>query len=251
MNNIISQEVNKKILNLWSNNYDNDSDALMPLLYHTIYTDSILFIGLNPSWNVSHIRKRLQNIDKDFGILTDNEITEYFKWKNRSSDRFDKAKLEHKEAEKNYSYFTKFQTITDDINEKFQCDEKWQHIDLFYNRITNQNELSNIVYFDSNKNILNNFGKAQLDITYNLIFQINPKIIVIQNVLACNLFNEYFFSINGYVRDTYKGYHTIELNGRKVPVFMSGMFSGQRALDRYTYDRLVWHIIRAYNDYYI
>jgi hypothetical protein len=42
-----------------------------------------------------------------------------------------------------------------------------------------------------------------------------------------------------------KGFHWYTGMEKEVPVFFTSMLSGQRALDRRSYERLVWHIKRA------
>ncbi|MEY3784343.1 MAG: hypothetical protein RLZZ230_665 [Candidatus Parcubacteria bacterium] len=47
------------------------------------------------------------------------------------------------------------------------------------------------------------------------------------------------------VWDKKKGFHCYTGMEKKVPVFFTSMLSGQRALDRWSYERLVWHIKQA------
>lgn len=45
--------------------------------------------------------------------------------------------------------------------------------------------------------------------------------------------------------DLESGYHNLVLGSLKIPLFFSGMLTGQRALDNGSFERLKWHIKKA------
>jgi hypothetical protein len=42
-----------------------------------------------------------------------------------------------------------------------------------------------------------------------------------------------------------RGFHWLTKSGKRIPVFFLSMLSGQRSLDRWSYERLIWHIKQA------
>lgn len=87
----------------------------------------------------------------------------------------------------------------------------------------------------------NSFGKKQIEIVWYALKNINPKIIVVANALVSKIMQSYFKDyLSTFHEDM--GFHTIKINDRNVPIFFSGMLTGQRALDNHTYKRLKWHI---------
>ncbi len=73
---------------------------------------------------------------------------------------------------------------------------------------------------------------------------VNPKLIVVLNAGASNIFREMYI-INPFPSPSFdkkKGAEIISINSRNVPVIFSGMLSGQRALDIGSRVSLQWHI---------
>ncbi len=67
-----------------------------------------------------------------------------------------------------------------------------------------------------------------------------PKIIVVANALTSDIMNNTkFFKIN---KENFNsnGYHVITINNREIPIFFTSMLTQQRALDKYSRERLIW-----------
>lgn len=163
--------------------------------------NSILFIGINPSFDV----KKNKHFESFFYDIHQNDSHRYFK---------------------------KFK----DIGEKTKT--QWSHFDLLFLRETNQNNIKHI-YSDA---LGKEFFKKQLMISKDVIENSKPKMIIISNALARDLFLdeckfETFF-------DHKIGTHRIINNSKldSTPVFLTSMLTGQRALDNGSYERLIWHI---------
>jgi hypothetical protein len=236
----VADYCNNSILELWSQYLNSNSTELIPLLYNNIERNCILFVGLNPSFNKHAIKKRINEVN-----LEDHELVKLFQWKNYNKDIYYKAIKDNEQAVKKYHYYDKFKeiAITD-------LSEAWQHIDLFYFRETRQSNISNKIFTNKKVGILNQFADRQIQLTWNVIKMIDPKIIVVQNILASKIFKKRFkHNINNYenIINSDEGYETIKINNSFIPIFFSGMLTGQRALDTYSYFRLRWHIKKAYN----
>ena len=163
---------------------------------------SILFIGINPSYSEDKTKER---------------------------NSFFYSNHQQKEV---YQYFKKFQ----DISQKSNLE--WSHLDLLYIRQTDQKIVKKIFLDPLGKEFLD----KQLAISKCIIEKSKPKIIVVSNAYArdlflgeCNFQTQFDENIG-----THKIINNIHL--KNTPVFFTSMLTGQRALDNGSYERLVWHI---------
>ena len=133
-----------------------------------------------------------------------------------------------------HPYFKKFEDIA------HNCNINWTHLDLLYFRETHQNYIQEILSMENGVS----FIWEQLMISDKLIKKCEPKIIVVCNTQARtflgkdknndqNKWLDYNFDFNDNL-GTYLW--------NNIPVFFSGMLSGQRALDIGSFERLKWHI---------
>lgn len=169
----------------------------------TLVTNSILFIGINPS---------------------------------SGDDQKDYDSYELSQVDNKHQYFKKMEDIA-----KF-CNISWTHLDLLYFRETNQNTIYEIL----NKENGVAYIWEQLQITDKLIRAASAKVIVVSNALAGTFLGKEQDKV--LKKNVWLGYDFIfdEILGtyrwNNIPVFFSGMLSGQRALDKGSYERLRWHI---------
>jgi hypothetical protein len=232
----MEEDINKKIINLWTENTQKYPEAtkFWPLLIPELKENSILFIGINPGFKDSYFEK--------FGVSQKD-----FLFSNKNFDikqeieRESKAKLQGS-IEHYATYFNPFEKIAQEVG------EKWEHIDLFFIRDTSQNKLRELVDYEAidESVILNDFASKQLDLSLSLLQKIKPKAIIVQNALASKILASKI-SIDASEFDN-RGYDFINLNNRKVPIFFSGMLSGPHSLDSGSFRRLVWQIKQALRD---
>ena len=151
-----------------------------------------------------------------------------------SSNHIELDSYELFQDDNNHQYFKKFEDIS-----KY-CKTPWTHLDLFYFRDTDQKTIYNILEQENGVK----FIWEQLQITKKLIDLCNPKVIVVSNALAGtflgkdkiedrNKWLDYDLKFDNEL-GTYKS--------NNIPVFFSSMLTGQRALDRGSFERLRWHI---------
>lgn len=119
--------------------------------------------------------------------------------------------------------------------------------DLFYIRETSQEKLKQVIFSKDGK--LSVFAQEQLKITKDILEEIQPKVIVIVNALASRIFKgeEFKTPFTAQFNEQFGCYST-EIGGRTIPVFLSSMLSGQRALDRFSKERLRWHLQKVLKD---
>ena len=164
--------------------------------------DSILFIGINPSFD----EKKNKHFKSFFYDVHKSEVL--------------------------HSYFRKFEDIATKTN------MQWSHFDLLFLRETNQNNIKQM----HNDMLGREFLNEQLKISKTVIETSQPKIIVISNAFARDLFlheckfETYFDDTIG----THRIINNTQLEG--IPVFFTSMLTGQRALDNGSYERLIWHL---------
>lgn len=190
-----------------------------PLLPKTVSVNCIMFIGVNPSFTKG-------------SIIPENEQDIAFYETSRDN------------VTKDIPYFEKMNEIA------AYCNAEWTHLDLFFVRETKQSIIENL----TKTNI--DFLTDQLDISFDIIKRANPKIIIVSNALATEFFGklkakhkglnkiwrgyDLFFEGDNSTFNNEIGTYEIKMNNRKIPVLLSGMLSGQRALDIGTLERLKW-----------
>ena len=229
-------QINRRILKLWASNSALKGDARVPLLYPKLKKSAILFVGLNPSFSLKGFKAIL---GEDFSEKKIEELYSWDKWNNGKIDeilKYERAAKGENGNNKCYSYFTKFKKIA--AHAKLE----WEHVDLFIDRNTNQNDVRKLI-FDKKKT---KFYEDQFILSLSLINDLSPRVIVIANALASHIMREKCDDIIKYVEE--KGYHKIKINSEYVPIFFSSMLTGARALDNYSYDRLKWHIKYVLNN---
>lgn len=229
-----NREVNQKIINLWNSYFANDTDVYAPLLYDTFATNSLLFVGMNPSFSARGFKtifkgSQYEGLDSDF-----------FKWSNvsKSEENIERCMDIDKHAYTNYPlYFGRPIEMAKAVN------LPWDHIDLFLYRETSQTSFMKRIH-EGKK--LNKFALDQLEIFRDVLAAVHPKCVVVSNAFGSQIVREYLKDKLEW--DDKRGFHWYQRNGEKVPMFFSSMLSGQRSLDRWSYERLVWHVRQAVNN---
>lgn len=220
---MINGRVNRQILEIWNNwnkYFPGENPQIGPLFFDNFKKNCILFIGLNPSFSQKaskriykwRMRKKLGEVE----------------WVNQCVNA-DKYHVEK------HPYFHQFRKFAREIN------MEWEHIDLFFYKETSQKTFRKVIYENGE---LTQFANDQLKISLELIKSINPRVIIVANALASEIIREKLDQDIGKL-DKRKGFHTFPLSRRRVPIFFSSMWTGQRALDRWSLERLKWHIRKS------
>jgi hypothetical protein len=226
----IEKEYRERILKIWEEIPDNLINGFdyrkFPIAPKYVKKDSLLFIGINPSFRNG---AEILETEKPIGFYELNTSIEKI----------------------NIPYFEKFKDIAS------YCKTDWTHLDLFFIRESKQKLIDNLT-FDKIP-----FLSKQLDISFEIIENAQPKLIVVPNALASEFFgkmkkrhyafdkiwkgHEFFFEDNECCNkkrtfDDSIGTYRIFIGGKSVPILFSSMLSGQRALDIGSYERLKWQI---------
>ena len=229
----IESDYKKNVLEIWDKygslstlTEPNKEYRQSPLLPDKVKKGSLLFIGINPSFNE---KTKITDSEKKIGFYSTELI----------------------EKNKSLPYFEKFKEIA-----KY-CKKEWTHIDLFFIRETNQK----VIEYLAKKEI--DFLNAQLDISFDIITKSSPQLIVVSNAFASEFFGkkkskhksfnriwkgfEFIFEDNDKLgeKNTFDasiGTYRIKLANQNIPIIFSGMLSGQRSLDLGSMERLKWQI---------
>lgn len=224
------EELNTEISNLWDATF-HDNDVLAPLFFNNLTRGQLLFVGINPSFSDIGFKLFLKN--SPYELVDYNAL---FKWRNarNNSDIISHISAIDHYALDHHTYFPKLRKIAEHVG------KPWNHVDIFFYRQTKQSEFEKLVL---KKGRLTNFGEAQLHIFMKYLHLTAPKCIVVVNAKASEIIRTSY--ADEIIWNDEKGHHYINIEGDDIPIFFSSMLSGQRALDRWSYERLMWHISYA------
>jgi len=134
-------------------------------------------------------------------------------------------------------YFKQFQEIAE------FCNTRWAHLNLLFFRKTKHNCIDELLKKEAGVH----FIWEQLKITDQIIRQIEPEIIVVNNADVRT-----FLGLNKTGgKNVWLGYDFVFDNAigtyywKRIPVFFTNLFKGQRTLDKGSFERLKWHIRHA------
>ena len=265
-------ELNIELFEIWSSYNgkitDKNGKAISPFLSpcylsetFAIETCKLLIIGINPSYSYKNWEIVINQINPDENNLPEglralheglnipnisvqdkhNLIDDYctFTIDNNIIDDITWLDRLAADEEEGVQYFVKMHELANMLN---LGTDQWRHIDIFYYRETNQNKVKELMKHNEP------FFDAQRDLTLKIIKQLKPSTILVSNAFAGSNFKRMFSDddrsfINQYPICESKGTHLMKIGAKEnVPVFFSGMLSGQRALDLGSYERLKWHM---------
>jgi hypothetical protein len=140
-------------------------------------------------------------------------------------------------------FFRKFEQISEETR------LNWSHLDMLAMRETDQKKVGSLLTNETGKQ----FIKEQIEVSKEILEQCKPKVIVVANTLARQFLGKtYDEKQDANVLSLWYKFKFNEIIGtdliinsenlKNVPVFFTSMLSGQRALDKGSYERLVWHI---------
>lgn len=212
--------------------FSENPDVYAPLFYNELHRDRLLFVGMNPSFSARGFRMILKDTE-----YADIDPTSFFKWKNISANPDlieDCIKVEKYAHEKYSQYFRRPADIAERVG------LEWQHADLFLYKETSQTDFINRV---RSRGVLNEFGMDQIKLFEDILVTTKPRCVVVTNATGSEILREHIK--DDLLWDQERGFHWFIGGGQRIPMFFSSMLSGQRSLDRWSYERLIWHIGKA------
>jgi len=234
----LHEVINAKAKALWEKYAAAEQIETMPMFYPKLKSGAILFVGLNPSFSG---KGDFYLKESDIG---EKSIQEVFRWAQISDEKILAATKAEYLFRSEYPYYSEFQRIAGELN------SQWEHIDLFFYRETSQNELRQKLFqkvpdFKEDSLLIDNnfrpFFMDQLNLSIELMTELEPKLIVVVNALAANI----LYAKLGLKKtfDENSGAYSLVLkDGSCCPILLASMLSGQRAMDTFSKERLVWHM---------
>jgi hypothetical protein len=205
--------------------------ALMPLLLDDYKVGSeLLFVGMNPSFSLNAIRRIL---DAEFpGEKRDIET--FFAWDTRR--RVDElVRFESKARCVYKKFFKPLENFAQAAGAQSHA-----HIDMFLMRHTKQNQVTKAYGKGFSELSAKPFMVEQFDLFKHTLEAMRPKVVVVANAGASSI------ARIGLDLKSPDGGRTYRWSAMpNVFIFLSGMLSGQRALDIYSTARLALDVRAA------
>lgn len=168
-NNVALKVLNERLITCWQ---DQGPDALAPMLYPEFQQGSILFIGINPSYDKRASLKGLKLIGEATLVTATDDGLGFFKNENLLAKvaRLQQMQLFFRDR---LPYFKRLRYITAGLSRKLH----WDQIDLFQIRESSQQKLVSLL----KGRIDDPFFEEQLQIFFAFIDAMKPAAIVVLN----------------------------------------------------------------------
>lgn len=219
-------DLNAELVEIWKKKFEADSDVYLPMAYPPLKPGGLLFVGINPSFSA-------EGWESILGKGWPGETIDparFFHWKNRKNYNLSLSCDLEAFARKHYRFYEPYRKLASEI----RCD--WAHLDLFAIRETKQELLRGQVL--AGEFALNDFGSMLFSVFERQLEILAPRAVVVANALASNVYRD-----NRKLEfDKRSGCYLDRIAGVDIPVFFSGMLGGQRSLDRFSAERLRWHV---------
>lgn len=235
--------VNDALLRLWTE--QPTPPALVPLFYGELKAEGFVSVGLNPAFS-AHQSPGWNHIeDEKLGLKhVWKNPRSFFAWSDPVdlSKKQDMVRCEQLAHEKHPFY----QPIRD-LHKELPPSLPWQHLDIFFQRCTQQKSLAASYQNDAARDekgplFLNDFARAQFDLFERLLKLSRPKIVVVVNAWASRIYK----AKRKPPYDALVGCHIDKIGGRDVPVLFSGHLKYQ---DPFTKERLKWHVRHVHHHF--
>ncbi len=206
----------------------------MPMVYPQLVAGGLLVVGLNPSFSEVGFRSFLRGPE-----WASFDPMEFYRWRSGPGDYVAKAQRIEEASLQAHAYFRPFEAFAASVG------RPWQHLDLLAVRETSDKvALEWVGCAEKREPILpslNAFGRAQVEVSVRAIGLIQPECLIVPNVTAARILVETLRA----TFDDERGCYLASVGEKQVPMFCSSMWTGQRALDRFSRELLEWHLKRS------
>lgn len=173
----------KDLLKLWVRNTGSRFTNMIPMIYPEFKPDSLLFIGINPSFDPKAVIRVLK--DTEFGekLNTPEAVKDYFKFEPEGAQlqiaNFQRIQQYHREK---LNYFSRHRKLSQELN-----DTPWEQIDLFQARHSTQKDITDFLKLGNNT-----FFEEQITLFLNLLKIVAPKVIIVLNKTSGGIIKDLF-----------------------------------------------------------
>lgn len=224
-------DLNQELEAIW-NAHRSESGSLAPLYFSKKNRSSLLCIGMNPSHDFEWFRIK-------FG-WNKSRVQQIFSWSGNNCENRALQECADRGALQNHQYFARPKKLATFVGLELA------HVDLFPVRKTQQKVVRKLVYAAGKKEnaVFTEFAKKCIALLRKALQYYRPIAIVVINAEAGDVLRRSWTQeISAF--DSRAGHHWLQIENEKIPLFFSGMLSGQRALDNGSFERLKWHVRRA------
>ena len=216
--NYLNDKYNSKLRKIWNENSVNSLAKYAPCFFAQLKKSKLTFVGLNPSFPKRKKEK--------------NEAA--YIWNKLSESQKDQLIIEEQNNFGSYKpYYRKFRQISNEICGSDHT-SNWNHLDVFAVRETKSKVLMD--YINLNKTDL--FIRHQLSLFRELLIELKPSTVVVCNANASRIIKELF----ALVYNIEFGFFESKNSDLSNPFHLGCMVSGTRAMDIFSFQRLIWHI---------
>ena len=234
-------QVNSEILAVWKKHENIDAPFMkrIPLFYTKPKTNCLLYVGFNPSFNEKFMSKlKAESVKSGKSYSFDYNTKTEFSEENINEVAEYEAGASIPGHEFFYEpYFKKLKKVS----ERIGFGDNFENIDLFFMRETNSKEVKKSINYGKDDKELNQFAEDQLAISEKIIKEAKPIVIIVINAASSNIYKNKFLCNQEKVDKKY-GLYYHKIGERNVPTILCGMISGQRALDNFSLERMIWQI---------
>lgn len=195
-----------------------------PMQYSPLHPGRLLFVGLNPSYSQRAARAGDDTSLHDVSDLTDIDRIR------RCLD----ADARWRSPEALYPYFKPFN----------EFGLQWEHADIFAIRERDQARVRDSLSLQEDGN-WTPFAERQYQIFESLLASVQPIGVVVVNALGSTLLVNRWRRSNRLQPAEHAARGLLNTGTQRIPVYFSGMLSGQRAMDRFSRARLVHEVRNA------
>ncbi len=234
------EAVNSRILELWTHHVIPRKGVRIPLLYSPFIKNTLLVVELNPSFDHDAVRQIFDR--QNWG---NSNINRLYRWTGWNSPGFEWAEKEHRLGPRKYrNYFGRLNEVLD----RLKINPKQIYYLALYPYRSAENEDVEALFSQGGRYYA--MKQPLMEIAAAVVRKTEPKIILVADGRASATFINELGRDLGLEPDSESpspetGYHTVTVNGRKVPVFFSGMITEQGGVDKFFRDRLVFLMKQA------
>jgi hypothetical protein len=219
----VVDRINREVIELWKAEFvGREAETRCPLVYPDLATEGLLLIGCNPA-----LPKRGHYAPPMLSTIL------------AEPDAIERLKEQEKQVRRDYPFFQPCERIAGVLG------LNWAHVDLFFQRGTSQTDLRKAVCGSLPRRDrpveLSGFAEKQVALAMELVDACKPRIVLVANAFASIIIRA---RLNLGSLDE-NGLLWAMIAERRVPVFLSGMLTGQHALDYGSLERLIWHMQKS------
>ncbi len=264
-------EINKRYRDLWIEYWPKLQDKpdlqelfkTWPLQYppNSLKREKPLFVGLNPAYNEEKIENKARELvnepnilklyDDSHNLFSVERLKEVF----NDESRIKKIGKLGNYFLQNYSYYTQIGKLSEDVWGK---GTPWTHLDVLPVGYTNQKTVIKWLKLTKNDDgIEKEFVSSSVSIFLDIIDKLRPSCIIVVNGFISQMIidgadekiakSNFMTSLNSgsvieasHLKDF--GFRNFRVKGVKYPLVLTGMLSGQRALDKASKEGLIWYL---------